>query len=191
MIKNFFLKVVLQAALLLFSLTTFAAVPSWVIVPDKSSLTFTAIQNNAPVNGEFKKFSGDINFDPQQLTQSNVHIVVDMGSTETSYKQIADTLKTMDWFHVKHFPKAIFDAKSFTKTGNNTYQANGQLTLCDKTLPLTVSFVLDKYTPQEAHVTGDAIIQRTKYGIGKGDWASTEAVKDDVKINFVIEATKK
>lgn len=190
MIRNVSSKILLPAIMLL-PLVGFAAVPNWQIQENKSKLTFTAVQNNSPVIGEFTKFTGDINFDPQQLTQSNVRIVVDTGSTQTSYKEIADTLKTMDWFHVKSFPKAIFEANSFTKTSDNTYRANGKLTLCDKTLPLDVTFVLDKYTPTEAHVTGEATIQRTKFGVGSGQWANTEAIKDDVKVNFDIEATKK
>src|SRR5271155_3612871 len=91
--------------LLLLPVFANAAAPSWKIVPNQSSITFTATQNDAPVTGSFKAFSGEINFAPDQLKASNVQIVVDMGSATASYGQVTDTLKTPDWFNVKVFPQ--------------------------------------------------------------------------------------
>ena len=164
---------------------------AWQIEPKDSSLTFTATQNNSPVTGQFKSFTGDINFDPNQLSTSNVNIVIDTGSVTASYKEVGDTLKTPDWFDVKLFPQAVFKATQFKKIDDKTYQASGNLTIRDKTIPTTLSFVLDEYTPTKAHVTGTATLQRLAFGIGKGDWAKTDDVKDDVKINFILSASKK
>src|SRR5690348_13839148 len=113
-------------ALMLFlvSAAAVAAQSAWQIVPNQSAITFTATQNNAPVTGKFTTFSGDINFDPAQLNSSNVKIVVNIGSVATSYKDVGDTLKTADWFDIKHFPQAVFKSSSFTKTGDNKYQSN-------------------------------------------------------------------
>lgn len=166
-------------------------VPSWQMVPKQSSITFTATQNNAPVTGEFKSFSGDIKFDPTQLGASSASIVVDTTSVTASYGQVADTLKSPDWFDVKRFPQAIFKVNSFTKTGNNTYQANGILTIRDKAVPITLAFVLAQYTPTQALVKGNVTIKRTLFGVGQGEWAQTDQVKDEVQINFTITATKK
>src|SRR5690242_18300077 len=81
-----------------------AATPHWKIVPNESTLTFTATQNDAPVTGKFKTFSGEINFDPAQLNASNVHIIVDMNSLSTSYDDLTTTLMTPDWLNIKIFP---------------------------------------------------------------------------------------
>src|SRR5262245_57300982 len=105
MIKSYFKKQILFLTLLFVPLITVAAVPSWQIVPDKSSLTFTGVQNDAPVSGKFKKFTGDIKFDPAQLNASSVKIVVDTNSVFTSYSDLVDALKTADWFNVKLFPQ--------------------------------------------------------------------------------------
>lgn len=184
------MKKILTALFLLF-LPILAIATAWQIVPQESSLTFTATQNNSPVSGQFKSFTGEINFDPNQLNSSSINIVVDMGSVTTSYKEVADTLKTPDWFDVKSFPKATFKASQFTKTADKTYQATGNLTIRDKSIPITLSFVLDKYTSTKAHVTGSTTLKRTAFAIGKGDWAKTDDVKDDVKVNFILSASKK
>ena len=117
-----------------------AAVPTWKLVDNESSLTFTATQNGAPVTGEFKKFTATINFDPVQLDHNNVKVVVDTTSIADPYNQLSDTLKGADWFNVKQYPQATFTATSFSKTGDKTYQANGSVTIRDKTLPVILTF---------------------------------------------------
>jgi polyisoprenoid-binding protein YceI len=168
-----------------------AAAPAWNIVPKDSKLTFTAIQNDAPVSGEFKTFSGDIHFDPAELATSKVNMIVDVGSVTTSYADIATTLKTPDWFDTKLFPQAVFKADKFIKTRDKTYQASGTLTVRDKTQPVTLTFVLEDYSKTNARVTGTTVLKRTLFGVGKGDWAKTNEIKDDVQIKFTLVAVKK
>lgn len=168
-----------------------ASAPHWEIIPKDSSLIFTATQNGSPVAGQFKKFMGNINFDPVALSSSNVQITIDITSISTSYKDIENTLKTPEWFDAKLFPNAIFKASQFTKTGNNTYQANGTLTIRDKTIPILLNFTLDKYTETNAHVMGSTVLKRTAFGIGTGEWSKTDEVKDDVKVNFVLSAVRR
>lgn len=183
---------------LLFSFTLFypnpliasAAVPTWEIIPQESKLTFTGIMNGSPVTGEFKKFTGILKGDIDQLAASSVVITIDTGSLSTSYKDLEDTLKSSDWFNVNLFPQAVFAAKQFKKTGDKTYEAEGTLTILKKTMPINVNFTLDSYAKDKAHVTGAAMLKRNDFGIGSGEWASTDEVKNEVKVNFVLSAKK-
>lgn len=176
---------------LLISTLAVAVAPAWKIVPEKSHLNFTATQNGAPVTGEFKKFTGDINFDPNQLASSQVTITVDMGSVSDTYNKLSDTLKSTEWFDVKSFPHAVFKSTEFVKTGDKKYQAKGTLTLRDKTIPITLDLNLDEYTATQAKMTGSTHLQRTALGVGQGEWTDTKLIKDDVEIHFVVEAVKK
>lgn len=185
-IRYFFMLFVL----LCISTFSYAAIPAWKIIPDKSTLSFSATQNGSPVTGKFKTFTGKIDFDPSQLTSSQVRIIVDMNSVTTSYKDVGDTLKTSDWFDIKLFPEAIFVAKKWTKVKDNHYLADGTLTIRNKTLPLQLAFTLDEYSATEARVTGEAVIKRTKFGVGQGEWSSTDEIKDDVKVIFSVVAFK-
>lgn len=170
-VNHLLLKRSFVPALFLFStilpLELKAAVQKWEILKDKSNVTFTATQNNSPVTGEFKAISGEINFDANQLSLSNVNIIIDMNSVTTSYAEIATTLKTPEWFDVKTYPKATFKATSFNKVGENSYQATGLLTLRNKSSTITLPFELKQITP-----------------------ITTEA-KGEVEINFTLTATKK
>jgi polyisoprenoid-binding protein YceI len=189
MIKNL-LKICLFTLLFCLSGITVAA-PSWQIVPDKSELTFVATQNGAPVTGRFKTFSGEINFDPNDLAGSHIKIVVDMASITDPYNQLADNLKIPEWLNVPAFPQAVFISKDVVKTGDKAYEARGTLTLRDKTLPIVLAFNQEEYTNTNARMKGTATIERSKFGVGQGQWTDTKTVKDDVQINFVITATKK
>ncbi len=182
--------VVFSLAVLLMPIFAEAATPAWHIVSTQSSLTFTATQNDSPVSGEFKKFTGEVKFDPAQLSTSSAHIVVDINSITTSYSEVGDTLKTSDWFDVKLYPQAALDLTQFSKTGSNQYQAHGMLTIRDKTVPVIVTFILDEYSQTKAHAKGTTTLKRTAFGLGKGDWAKTDAVKDDVRVDFVVTAER-
>lgn len=163
-----------------------AAVPTWKIDPHQSSLTFTATQNNAPVTGSFKTFAGDIHFDPAQLADSHIAITINTGSIESSYDQVADTLKTADWFNAAVFPTALFKADHFKKINATQYTADGSLTIRDKTAPVTVTFSLPIYSPKKAIAKGSATLQRTAFGVGQGDWSKTDTIKDTVNVEFNI-----
>lgn len=166
------------------SVSVNAAVPQWDILPKESTLSFTATQNGSPVSGKFTDFNGEIYFDPAQLPLSKIQIHVDVNSVNASYKELVDTLKTQDWFNVAAFPKASFQSAVFKKVDDKNYESVGNLVIKDKKLPMTVKFTLENYSPTEALIKGDLLLHRTAFGIGQGDWASTDEVKDEVKVQF-------
>lgn len=166
------------------------ATTSWHIQPEQSSLTFTGTQNNAPVSGKFTQFSATILFDPQQLNTSKIELSVDMNSVWTSYAAVADMLKTAEWFNVKLFPQATFQAEKIEKIDEKNYRANGVLAIRDKTQPLAVAFSLEDYSDQKARVKGAFSLKRHDFGIGQGEWANTDDIKDEVKMNFDFSLVK-
>jgi polyisoprenoid-binding protein YceI len=175
----------------LFPAMAVAQASTWEIVPDKSNLKFTATQNGAPVTGKFTTFSGEIQFDKTNLATSHVKILVDTSSVTTGFADIAETLKTSEWFDVKLFPQAIFEAKTFTETATDSYEAKGTLTIRDKSLPVTLSFQGKETSDTTAQVNGKTLLKRTQFDIGQGEWASTGEIKDDVQVEFELMATKK
>lgn len=168
-----------------------AAPPEWQIDPNQSSLSFTATQNGAPVTGQFKTFTGEIFVDPANYKTSSVHIVIDMNSISTDYADVKNTLLTADWFDVKMFPKAEFKSTDFNKTGDNSYQAIGNLTIRDKTLPVTLTFTTEQPSADTGVVIGNTVLKREAFGVGQGEWSSTDQIKDDVKVDFKITAKRK
>lgn len=173
--------------LMFISISTYA---DWQVVPSKSKLKFTATQNGAPITGEFKSFSGQLKFDPNNLKSSQFYITVDTNSVSMSFKELEDLLKNADWLDVIHAPKATFKSNSITKI-NGSYAVKGIMIIHNKTEPTTVSFTLEEYSPTSLRAKGSATIKRTHFGIGKGEWKSTDEIKDDVKLEYELTAIKK
>lgn len=188
---NVMFKTVLLCLACSFPLIAQAAVSAWQIVPEKSSLTFIATQNGAPVNGAFKTFSGNIAFSESDLAGSNVEIHVNMGSVTAAYPELVDTLKMPEWFSVKLFPEAIFKANQFKKIDAKTYEADGVLTIRDKTKPVVLTFVVEEQTAKDARVKGHTSLQRNDFGVGQGEWASTDEIKNEVAVDFELSVIKK
>jgi polyisoprenoid-binding protein YceI len=170
---------------------TYATPSSWNMVPNESQLTFTATQNGSPLTGEFKSFTATLLVDANDLKNSSIDIIIDMNSVNASYAEVKNTLLTPDWFNVKAFPKAEFKATEFTKTGDNTYQAIGTLTIRDKSVPVILNFNSSFPNPNKGVVEGSTSIKRNAFGIGQGEWMSTEQIKDEVTVNFKVTAIKK
>lgn len=177
-------------AIALFLLPSLGFAAPWKIIPEKSSITFTATQNNAPIQGSFKKFEGEINFDPEKLESSQVNIRVDVSSVDTNYKTVAETLLAPEWFNAKKFPKATFKTTSFKKMQDKEFQAQGILSIRDKKVPIIVDFTLKEYTNNSAVFVGRILLRRLMFGVGQGEWAKTEQVKDQVAVDFTISASR-
>lgn len=177
----------------LFCIPFISQAAQWNILPQESSIQFVGTQNNAPIKGKFDKIEGTVDFDPDNLSTSKITLHVDTNSLNMTFKDISDILKSNDWLAVTSFPQATFETHEIEKIDDKSYRAKGQLTIRDKTLPSDVQFSLIDYSPQKTTVNGQAAIKRTAYGIGQGEWASTDEIKDDVKINFNLhlEATPK
>ena len=162
----------------------------WKIIPQKSKIEFQALQNDSKVSGSFEKFSGKIDFDPAQLKTSKVEIEIDTASLKCSLSDCISTLQTAEWLSVKTFPKATFSADKFTKISDKKFSANGKLTIKNKSVPAAIEFVLEEYSQSNARAVGSAKVKRSDFAIGAKDPANAHGVKDEVIVNFTINATK-
>lgn len=185
------LKIALAASIL-FSFPVFADAPAYKLVKEKSSLKFIAINNGAPVEGQFKDFSADIKFNPNKLDESKIIVEVDTGSVFADYDEVVKNLLSKDWLAVADFPKAVFTSKTIMRMPNSdNYYAEGTLQLRDKTMPAMLNFQLqfidgDKNAVGKGYVT----VRRNEYGVGQGEWAKDDVVKNDVRVEFRVVAEK-
>ena len=158
----------------------------WNLEQGKSSITFIATQNNAPVKGRFLKFSAPVlTFHPDALAQSHVKIEVAMSELEAAYGEVVTTLKQPDWFASDAHPKAVFETKRFEALGENTYRAESTLTIKGIAVPVVLDFTLQTFSDSHAHVTGRAQLQRLDYKIG---WEDTSSVENSVTVEIDIRA---
>ena len=87
------------------------------LLPAQSSIAFEIKQMGVPVQGHFKKFDAQINFDAAKLASSKVTFTVDIASTTLGAPEMDAELPKATWFNNAEFPPAQFAASAFTAPG--------------------------------------------------------------------------
>jgi polyisoprenoid-binding protein YceI len=168
-----------------------ADVPAYSVIKEKSLLKFYAIQNGAPVEGKFEDFTADIHFDSSQLEKSTIAVEVNTGSVFVANPDVLSNIKLPDWLSIEAFPKAVFKSKTINRMPmSDNYYADGELTLRGKTAPVVLNFQLEQLD-NRAIATGYVTLHRKDYGIGQGEWARDDVIKNEVRVEFRIVADKK
>ena len=178
-------------ALILLTAPSALAEKKWQLVPDQSKLSFSATQMGSSFTGTFKTFAADIAFDPDHLAQSKVTAEIDLGSVDSNDAERDGNMKGAEFFNVAQFPKARFESSAFEKTENG-YVAKGTLTIGAISAPAAIDFTLDFTTDEsgkeKAAMKGKALLDRSIWKIGTGDWADPSVIANDVSVDIEITA---
>ncbi len=165
------------------------AAPYQSIVPAKSGVTFQYKQMGVTMDGRFKKFAAQVNFDPAKAEQGKASFDVDLASVDAGSGEADQEVVTKSWFNTAAFPKAQFVSKRIQQTGRNQYEGLGTLSI--KGQSREVKFPM-KHTPQgkDGLLTGGFTLKRADYSIGEGMWAKFDVVANDIQVNFSITASQ-
>lgn len=178
-------------ALLLASSAFAAAAPAkYVLEPTSSLLRFTFEQAGASNTGRFGKYTADVAFAVDNLAASKMDVTIDVASLDTGDMERDDTLKSADLFNPAKFPKAHFVSSKIAAVAPGRFEAQGKLTIRDVTkdikLPITFQTRVEN-GKQMGYLTGHYTLKRLEYGVGQGEWKSTEWVKDEVNVTFSLK----
>jgi polyisoprenoid-binding protein YceI len=157
---------------------------SYTADPGASRLEFTGVQAGAEFKGVFHKFTAAIDFAPDALAGAHFDVSIDMNSLDSQDKDRDTTMRSADIFDVAHSPTAHYVTRSIAKTATG-YSAQGSLTLRGVTKDVPIDFQFNT-APGGAKLTGTATLKRLDFGVGRGDWKSTEWVADAVKVGFSL-----
>ena len=166
-----------------------APAPVWTVDKAASKVAFSSSFDGGAFAGAFRRWDAAIRFDPANLAGSSVTATFDMASAVTGDSGRDDALPQDDWFAAGRFPKATFTAKSFKALGGNRYQAVGTLTMRGVTKPLTLPFTL-VITGGVAKMTASVGLNRLAFGVGQGEWKTTEVVPGTVTVNISLTARR-
>ena len=146
-----------------------------------------------PYPGRFKKFQINLDYDPSNVENSNVKVVVPLKSLETDDGVMNETLLGDQFFDVRNFPRMMFESTSVLRTGDDTGIIEGELTLHGKTK--TVAFDAKFNGTAKSPFSGKPIIGITAVAeLERSKWALTAwrpFVGNTVKIRIAFEASPK
>lgn len=149
--------------------------------PEKSDVTFTFKQMGVPVDGKFKKFEAQLDFDAKKPEAGKIAFTVDLGSVSLGDPSFDKELAGATWFDTKRNGKATFVSTGIKATGPGKYDVAGKLTIKgaarDLVVPITVA---------SGVASGSVPIKRLDFKIGDGEWADTSIVANDVTVKFKL-----
>ena len=173
------------------ALALLAAAPAFAqqkLVPAESSVGFVSRQMAVPVEGHFRKFDGQITFDPAKPEAARIHLAIDTGSATLGVKETDAELPKPAWFNVAKFPQATFDAKTVKSLGGGKYEVAGQLSIKGAAHDVVVPVQLTQ-SGAKTTAAGQFSLKRLAYKIGENEWADTSMVADEVQVKFKLVLT--
>lgn len=170
----------------------------WTIDPSHSDVLFKVkhlmITN---VTGKFSDYTSELEMDEQDFTNSKIKFTAKTSSISTGTEQRDAHLKSPDFFDAEKFPELKFESVAITKTGENNYVVEGNLTIKDvtKSIKLNAEFggtMINFYGNTKAGFEVTGAIKRKEFGL---TWdAVTEAggiaVSDEIKIQCNVQFAK-
>lgn len=180
-----FTRPLLAAALL-------AAAPAWAqpakLVPAQSEIRFTSRQMGVPVDGNFRKFDAQVDFDPKKPETARIALSIDLASINLGAPESeAEVVKPL-WFNVAKFPQASFTSTGVKATGPGKFDVAGKLNIKGNVRDMTVPVVLTQ-AGGATTATGGFVLKRADFKIGEGEWADTSMVANDVQVKFKLQLT--
>ena len=154
----------------------------------QSRVAFGYKQMNVPMEGNFKRFGGQLNFDPAKPMLGKAVLNIDLSSIDTSTAEGDEEVAGKLWFNTKRFPVARFVSTSVKALGNNKFMVTGKMSIKGRTRVVSTPA---SFRPQGAQgvFEGAFILKRADYGIGEGMWADFDAVANEVQIKFKLVAS--
>lgn len=151
--------------------------------PQRSQISFLFKQMNVPVEGTFRKFTGNVAFDPARPEASKAELEVDLNSIDTGTDDGDVEAKRKPWFNTQMFPSAKFVSTSIQTKAPDQYQVTGKLTIKGRTNDVSAPVTV-KRDAAGTWFEGSFPIRRLQYAIGEGSWDDTETVADEVQVRF-------
>lgn len=92
------------------------------------------------VFGRFNDFEADIRWDEENAANSQVSFVIKTESVDTRNERRDNHLRSPDFFNARQFPEIAFTSNEIEKTGDDTFQVSGDVTLLGKTQPVSFTW---------------------------------------------------
>jgi polyisoprenoid-binding protein YceI len=146
------------------------------------------------VRGQFKKYRGTVQLDPDDFTKSAFEGEIEVASIDTGNAQRDDHLRTSDFFDAPNHPTITFKSQRIEAKGDGEYVVHGDITIRGVTKPvaLDVEFLGTSKNPWGKTVAGVSVranIDRKEFGVNYNAVleAGGVAIGDKVKIEIDAE----
>lgn len=162
--------------------------------PSGSTIGFSVHQFLGTTHGKFTRFSGKIDVDREHPENSSVTAQIDMRSIDTRIRKRDDHLRSAEFFNVEKFPYIMFRSRSVKRTGTQSGDILGDLTMHGVTRPITLRVKLltpiNETNRTRWEVTTDPITRRDFNLMFASATEAVSGISQTVGVNIEIEAKR-
>src|ERR1051326_3643133 len=130
------------AASLIAGASSASAKETYKFDPSSSTIGFSVHQFLGTTRGKFTNFSGRIEVDREHPESSSVNAQVEVQRIDTEIKRRDDHLRSAEFFNVAEFPRITFKSRSVKRTGTQSGDIMGELTMHGVTKPVILQVKL-------------------------------------------------
>jgi polyisoprenoid-binding protein YceI len=170
-----------------------ADVETYTIDPVHSSSGFSIRHMLSKFSSSFTKTTGTITVDRANLENSKVEATVEVASISTAAPDRDKHLLSPDFFDAVKFPTMTFKSKSWKKTGADTFDVTGDLTIKDVTKEVVLKVTSLGFGPgmrPNTFLSGweaTTVLKRSDFGVN-GPAMLGKVLGDEVTVNISVEA---
>lgn len=177
------------AAAMLLAATAVADAAPLKLDETHSKIGFTAETLLFDVDGQFGKYSVDVEGDPSKPEAAKVRVSIDVSSIDTQNEKRDDHLRSADFFAAQQHPTINFTSTNIRQTGDKL-SIKGNLSIRGKTkavtLPMKVSKGKNGAGVDTTTYKGKLTIDRNDFGVGTDSVAAKISLEDDVELKLLI-----
>ena len=152
----------------------------------KSEVAFVVKQMGVPVEGRFRKFDAQLNFDPKKPEAGKVALTLDLGSATMGNVEADAELLKATWFNTAKFPQASFQSLSIKRAGGpGRFDIAGKLLIKGSSQDIVVPVTMTQAAGTTT-ASGSFVIKRLEFKIGEGEWTDTSMVANEVQVKFKL-----
>ena len=160
-----------------------------------STIGFKVHQFLRTTSGRFTKFSGEIDIDREHPEKSAVSAKIDVRSIDTRIQKRDDHLRSAEFFDVAKFPEITFKSRSVTRTGPQSGDILGDLSMHGVTKPITLHVKLLSPLSNDTKQTRWAVttepLKRREFNLMFSQGAeAVSGISQTVAIDIEVEATR-
>jgi len=160
----------------------------------RSAIGFSVHQYLGTTHGKFTRFNGKIDIDREHPENSSVVAKIDVASIDTRIQKRDNHLRSPEFFDVEKYPEITFKSRNVTRTGAQSGDIAGDLTMHGETRPITLHVKL-LTSPDDTKQTRWAVatepLKRRDFNLMFSQGAEAiSGISHTVAVNIEIEATR-
>lgn len=149
------------------------------------SLRFSGTQQGEAFTGEFSKFDGQLQFDPEHPEATALNVTIDLRSAHSNQEERDATLQSAEWFDTEQQPMARFTAQGGRRLPDGRFELPATLHIHAKQKALAFPFTWTA-NAEGAKLDSTVVLNRLDFDLGTGDWADPEWVGHEVTVTVSV-----